>query len=118
MTSTQYERIEADDIQPGDRVARARSHPFQQVTARSTGPISITLRFAGKDIARPRRTAKWWRLPERLDVSEYPETLLGRTIRDPEGREWIVTETDTKDGESTVCCKLYWCYAGDATGID
>ena len=63
--STEYERIEAGQIQPGDRVARARSHPFQEVTAISTGPISITVRFAcNDDIARPRRTATWWRLRE------------------------------------------------------
>jgi hypothetical protein len=66
MTSTQYERIEAEDIDPSD----------------------------------------------------YAETLIGRTIRDPYDREWVVTETDTKDGEATVCGKLYWCYAGDATVID
>jgi hypothetical protein len=68
MTSTAYERIEAEQIQPGDRVARARTHPFQQVTAISTGPIAITLRFAGNDIARPRRTAKWWRLRGQIEL--------------------------------------------------
>jgi hypothetical protein len=117
MTPTQYERIEAGEIKPGDRVARARSHSFQQVTAISTGPVAITLRF-GRDIARPRRTAKWWRLQEAVISSEWPETLVGRTIRDLDGREWKVTEIETQDGEKVLCSKQYWCYAGEATVID
>jgi hypothetical protein len=68
MTSTQYERIEAGDIQPGDRVARARSHPFQQVAATSVGPVSITLQF-DRDFARPHRTAKWWRLRHQISAT-------------------------------------------------
>ncbi len=116
-TPTQYERIEAGEIRPGDQVARARSHRFQRVTAISIGPVAITLRF-GRDIARPRRTAKWWRLREQSEVSEHPEIFLGRTIRDPYGREWEVTGTDTKDGTSTVCGDRYWCYADEAEIID
>jgi hypothetical protein len=116
-TSTEYERIEAGEIQPGDRVARARSHRFQQVTAISTGPVAITLRF-GRDIARPRRTAKWWRLREPIDVTEHPEILLGRTIRDPYGREWDVTETGMKDDTTIVRGERYWCCAYEAMVID
>lgn len=117
MTPTQYERIEAGEIRPGDHVARARSHRFQQVTAISTGPISVTLQF-DRDFARPRRTAKWWRLREQIVSSQWPETLVGRTIRDPYGREWEVTEIDTKDGASTVGGDRYWCYADEAEVID
>ncbi len=118
MTSFQFERIEAGDVQPGDQVARARSHPFQRVTAISTGPVAVTLQFAGNDIARPRRNAKWWRLREPIISSQWPETLVGRTIRDPHGREWEVTEIDTKDGASTVGGDRYWCYADEAEVID
>jgi hypothetical protein len=73
VTSFQFERIEAGDIQPGDQVARARSHPFHKVTAISTGPVAITLQFARNNIARPRRTAKWWRLRHQIHA-----TVIGK----------------------------------------
>ena len=55
---------------------------------------------------------------EEVDVSEHPETLIGRMILDPYGREWEVIETDTKDGTPTVSGELYWCCAYEATVID
>jgi hypothetical protein len=55
---------------------------------------------------------------EQIDRSEYPDPLMGRTIRDPEGREWVVTETNTKGGESVVADDLNWCYARAATVIE
>ena len=67
----EYERITADDIGIGDRVARAKTHEFEEVTEIVEGPVARRLiggrlpdRWSNdtrRTIARPRRTAKWWR---------------------------------------------------------
>lgn len=57
------ERVLARDIQPGDCVARARTHQFALVAAVRPGPVAVRLLNAhGQTIARPRADAKWWRL--------------------------------------------------------
>jgi hypothetical protein len=57
-----HERITAEEIKPGDRVARSRNHQFAIVAQIQLGPVAVRL-LDGNDntIARPRRTAKWWR---------------------------------------------------------
>jgi hypothetical protein len=60
---------------------------------------------------------------ELSDVIEHRDrlvasTLVGHTIRDPEGHEWVVTETGTKGGESIVRSDLGWCYARAATLVE
>jgi hypothetical protein len=58
-----WERITAGDIQVGDRVARARGLGFFHVSGLAGGPVSVTLLDEnGRILARPHRTAKWWRI--------------------------------------------------------
>lgn len=66
MTTTQqtttYERVEAGDVQPGDRVARTRNAEFHEVAAIDQGATTVRFHYAdhgGTD--RPRRIALWWR---------------------------------------------------------
>jgi hypothetical protein len=62
-SETTYERITAGEIQIGDRVARSRTHHFDRVSGLAGGPVSVTLLDEnGRILARPRRTAKWWRI--------------------------------------------------------
>lgn len=68
---TQYQRITCEDVKVGDRIARAKSHPFNEVVEIHEGPVSRRLIFThaapearrdwGQNI-RPRRTAKLWRI--------------------------------------------------------
>jgi hypothetical protein len=56
------QRITAEEIKPGDRVARSRNHQFATVAQIQLGPIAVRLLDRnGNTIARPRRIAKWWR---------------------------------------------------------
>ncbi len=64
--SEQYEHIDAGDIQVGDRVARARTHPFVKVAAIRHGSTAVRLlNEHGATIARPQKTASWWRIAEK-----------------------------------------------------
>jgi len=65
--SKTYVRIEAGAIRPGDRVARARSHPFAQVTGISLGAKAIRLHMQDGGTARPLQTAKWWKETDNQD---------------------------------------------------
>jgi hypothetical protein len=56
-----YERIYADEIKPGDYVARARTHPFKRVVELGGGSIAVVIHYLDETIDRPRRTARWWR---------------------------------------------------------
>lgn len=57
-----YERVAAGDIQPGDLVARTRTTEFERVHAVQHGPVAVRfLTESGRTIARPRKTAMWWR---------------------------------------------------------
>ena len=57
-----YQRITAEQIEPGDCVARSRNHEFVTVAQIQFGPVAVRLLDRnGTTIARPRRTAKWWR---------------------------------------------------------
>ncbi len=57
-----HERITAEEIKSGDRVARSRNHQFATVAQIQLGPVAVRLLDGnGTTIARPRRTAKWWR---------------------------------------------------------
>lgn len=60
MTET-YVRIQAEDIRPGDRVARARTHPFHLVTDVRPGGTAVWLTYESGARDRPRRTASWWK---------------------------------------------------------
>lgn len=56
------ERITAGEIQVGDHVARARSHTFARVASIAPGAAAVRLMYdRGRTIARPRKTALWWR---------------------------------------------------------
>lgn len=71
----EYERVTAEEIRAGDRVARARTHGFQEVQRVELHASAVSIYYVpkggdmhrnrralvtgGKD--RPRRTAKWWR---------------------------------------------------------
>ena len=69
--SEQYERITADEVEVGDRIARTRNAKFTEVVAIDEGPVSrrfwfgdsdsTNLRAPGRWNIRPRRTAKLWR---------------------------------------------------------
>jgi hypothetical protein len=62
----QYERVDAGDIQVGDHVARARTHTFVKVAAINRGNTAVRLlNEHGATIARPLKTAAWWRIAER-----------------------------------------------------
>jgi hypothetical protein len=80
---TTYERITADDVKVGDRIARTRTEKFTTVDSIDEGPIARrfsqtvpekgstwvegrlewreTGRMVAGTIMRPRRTAKLWR---------------------------------------------------------
>ncbi len=57
-----YERIEASQIQVGDRVARARNHQFFRVVGVSAGEKAVRLLCHDGGSVRPRKTALWWRI--------------------------------------------------------
>jgi hypothetical protein len=60
------ERVAAGDIQVGDRAARARTHPFVKVAQINVGNSAVRLlNEHGATIARPLKTASWWRIAER-----------------------------------------------------
>lgn len=66
----QYERVAAGDIQVGDRVARARTHPFVRVAAVRHGSSAVRLLGEhGATIARPQKTAPWWRVAKKPSVA-------------------------------------------------
>lgn len=59
---TKYERVLARDIEPGDLVARARTHAFYEVECVAFHPQTMTIHYVdrfGSD--RPRKDARWWR---------------------------------------------------------
>jgi hypothetical protein len=61
----EYERVEAGQIQVGDRVARTRTHPFVTVAAIRHGRTAVRLlNEHGATIARPQKTASWWRIAQ------------------------------------------------------
>lgn len=76
MSAPLYERVQAGEIRAGDKVARARTHPFREVSHVSHGPRSVQIYYADADdglltggsfhfrtpFDRPRLTASWWRL--------------------------------------------------------
>lgn len=57
-----YERITAGDVQPGDRIARAKTHRFRLVTRIEEGPVSVRFTYDSGGADRPRKAAAWWRL--------------------------------------------------------
>lgn len=81
-----YERITADDVRVGDRIARAKTRNFPRVVAINEGDVSrrFALKYVGDDLPawmsrdpsqlerygrdagniRPRRDARLWRLVE------------------------------------------------------
>lgn len=56
-----YERITAAEVLPGDRIARARTHPFRRVTRVEEGPVAVRFTYDTGGTDRPRKTAPWWR---------------------------------------------------------
>jgi hypothetical protein len=59
------ERITAAEIEPGDRIAKARTHLFMRVEKiESAGASSRWIRLEGSDRIRPRHTAPFWRIVE------------------------------------------------------
>ena len=67
---TRYIRIKAEDIQPGDHVARARTHPFVEIVEVVRGPKAVSLRtvravdrFTRRPLvyARPQHHQLWWK---------------------------------------------------------
>lgn len=90
-----YERVEVGDIQVGDRIARARTHDFEQVAAISVGNTAAhILNAAGQTIARPKLTAKWWR-----EVQQQSGPAIGRYKVDV--GVWVETTSPSADGELT-----------------
>ncbi len=62
----EYERVEAGQIQVGDRVARTRTHPFVTVATIRHGRTAVKLLDEHHaTIARPQKTASWWRIAQR-----------------------------------------------------
>jgi len=58
---TEYERITAADIAPGDRIALTRNAPLMEVVrVISVGAKSRYIQVVGARI-RPRHTTKFWR---------------------------------------------------------
>lgn len=61
-----YERITCEQVEVGDRIARAKTHPFYPVVDIREGEKSRRLLFRQHAI-RPNRSQKLWRLtPEAL----------------------------------------------------
>lgn len=101
----QYERITAAEIRPGDRVARARSHPFHEArTVRHAGRSSV-IELAGGGRVKPRLTAAWWReIPDAptvqstSDLAGIAASIAGRKISsvdtpsEHEPGSWLVLE--------------------------
>jgi hypothetical protein len=59
-----YERIIAEKISPGDSVARTRTAKFCTVEDVRVAGGCIWITYEGGARARPRLTAKWWRVVE------------------------------------------------------
>lgn len=67
LAPMQYERVLAENIKPGDRVARARTHGFLEVESVTRHEKSVVIRYmtgGGRwgSMDRPRRTARWWKI--------------------------------------------------------
>ncbi len=82
-----YERIQAGDIKVGDRVARARTHNFQEVTGRRLGGLLMARPMTDEELARAivqarnRRDAyAHGRAPERV-LRELRMLLNEQTLR-------------------------------------
>jgi hypothetical protein len=80
MAAATYERVIADAVEVGDRIARTRTAEFQQVTARFDGPTAVRFTLLREDgrqggSIRPRKTAKLWRVarPVTLDSPNVGE---------------------------------------------
>lgn len=77
----QFERITADEIQAGDRVARARSHPFFEVSRVEHHEKAVWIYYAGKlHRDRPQRVAKWWRQVDNGDEARAKEVEHAATL--------------------------------------
>jgi len=64
----QPERVTCAQIEVGDKVARARTHPFHEVVAIDEGPVARRLHLRRNDglsggNIRPRRDSLLWRIP-------------------------------------------------------
>lgn len=57
----QVERITADEIRAGDRVARSRGHTFRSVKRVELLNVAVRIHYANGSTDRPQQTAKWWR---------------------------------------------------------
>ncbi len=61
------QRITAEEIRPDDRVARARTHSFNEVERVEQHAATVSVYYVGKGGGgygakdRPRKAAKWWR---------------------------------------------------------
>lgn len=63
--SPSYERITCDQVEVGDRIARAKSHPFEKVVHITEGPAARRLFFSYSQESRlpgsrSRHPGKWW----------------------------------------------------------
>jgi hypothetical protein len=72
-----YERIEAGQIQVGDRVARARNHQFFRVVGVSAGEKAVRLLCHDGGSVRPRKSALWWRIKTERDTGKWKLIIEG-----------------------------------------
>jgi hypothetical protein len=67
-----FRRIRADEVQPGMRVSRARSHSFRPVLATEALAVSTRIFVTGDAVIRPRHEALLW-LREDDPEAEAPQ---------------------------------------------
>ena len=60
-STTQYARVLAGDITPGDEVARTRTATFNTVAEVQHNASTVWLIYTTGGRDRPGKTAKWWR---------------------------------------------------------
>jgi hypothetical protein len=73
-----FRRIRADEVQPGMRVARARSHSFRLVTATEQLPTTTRILFDVGELLRPQHDVRLWL---REDDPEPEAPLHSKTLR-------------------------------------
>jgi hypothetical protein len=61
QTQPNYERVKAEDVQVGDRIARARTHTFRMVIDKRVTTVAVRLFCDRGWVIRPRRDMMLWR---------------------------------------------------------
>lgn len=59
--TAKYERVKAEDVEIGDKIARARTHTFREVLDKRVTAVAVRLTCDRGWMIRPRRDMMLWR---------------------------------------------------------